>query len=43
MSDEQIKAATFGHILGGLTAMNLLLGWHIVTSLAARGGVWWAP
>jgi hypothetical protein len=43
MTDSQIKAATYGHIVGGMLAMNLVLGWWLVASLAARGGVWWAP
>jgi hypothetical protein len=43
MTDSQIKAATYGHIVGALTAMNLVLGGWLVASLAARGGVWWAP
>jgi len=43
MTDDQIKTVAFSHIVGGLTAMNLVLGWWLVTSLAARGGVWWAP
>jgi hypothetical protein len=43
MTDAQIKAATYSHILGAMTAVNIVLGWHIVATLAARGGVWWAP
>lgn len=43
MTDQHIKDATFGHILGAMTALNIVLWSHIIATLAARGGVWWAP